>query len=107
MGAYKSDFSYYLLFKRGDLIALGISKPARASRWFMHDGRFASLNEVLDFYSTGIQNHPKLHGDLQTNGQPKRMNFSANDKSDLIAFLNTLTDNRLLEDKKFSDHFKQ
>ncbi len=74
---------------------------------YMHDGRFSSLNDVLDFYSTGIQNHAFLHADLQTGGQPKRMNFSATDKTDLIAFLNTLTDDHLLDDKKFSDPFKQ
>ncbi|MFN0037230.1 MAG: cytochrome-c peroxidase [Saprospiraceae bacterium] len=75
---------------------------------FMHDGRFATLNDVLDFYSTGIQDHPFLHADLtDNNGQPKRMNFSAGQKSDLIAFLNTLTDDHLLADKRFSDPFKQ
>lgn len=74
---------------------------------YMHDGRFANLNELLDFYSTGIQNHPFLHADLKNGNQPKRMNFSLEDKTDLIAFLNTLTDNELLSDKKFSDPFKQ
>ncbi|MFN0216706.1 MAG: cytochrome-c peroxidase [Saprospiraceae bacterium] len=74
---------------------------------YMPDGRFASLNEVLDFYSTGIQNHPFLHADLKTNGQPKKMSFSSENKSDMIAFLNTLTDDHLLSDKKFSDPFKQ
>ncbi len=74
---------------------------------YMHDGRFATLEEVLEFYNSGIQNHPYLHADLKKNGQPKQMNFSASDKSDLIAFLNTLTDDHLLDDKKFSDPFKQ
>jgi cytochrome c peroxidase len=73
----------------------------------MHDGRFKTLEEVVDFYNTGIQNHPNLHADLKTAGQAKKMNFSATDKQDLVAFLNTLTDDRLLEDKKFSDPFKQ
>jgi len=74
---------------------------------YMHDGRFANLNDVLDFYSTGIQNHPFLHDDLKANGQPKQMNFTAENKSDLVAFLNTLTDDDMLADKKFSDPFKQ
>lgn len=75
---------------------------------YMHDGRFQTLDEVLDFYSTGIQNHPSLHPDLiGSNGQPKRMNFSADQKADLVAFLNTLSDDHLLEDKRFSDPFKQ
>jgi cytochrome c peroxidase len=74
---------------------------------YMHDGRFNSLEEVINFYNTGIQNHPFLHADLKAGGQPKKMNLSTNDKSDLIAFLNTLTDDNLLDDKKFSDPFKQ
>jgi cytochrome c peroxidase len=74
---------------------------------YMHDGRFATLNDVIDFYSTGVQNHPFLHEDLKDGGQPKRMNFTADQKTDLIAFLNTLTDDQLLNDKRFSDPFKQ
>ncbi|MBC7773905.1 MAG: c-type cytochrome [Phycisphaerae bacterium] len=74
---------------------------------YMHDGRFANLNEVLDFYNTGIQNHPFLHADLKTGNQPKHMNFSESDKTDMIAFLNTLSDEHLLDDKKFSNPFKQ
>ncbi|MDX1913164.1 MAG: cytochrome c peroxidase [Saprospiraceae bacterium] len=74
---------------------------------YMHDGRFQSLEEVIDFYSTGIQNHPNLHPDLKANDQPKKMNFSASQKADLIAFLHTLTDDRLLTDTRFSNPFKQ
>lgn len=74
---------------------------------YMHDGRFASLNDVIDFYSTGIQNHPFLDEHLKDGGQPKKMNFTADQKSDLIAFLNTLTDDHLLDDNRFADPFKQ
>lgn len=73
---------------------------------YMHDGRFSSLDEVVDFYSTGIQNHPFLHTSLKSGGQPKRMNFTADQKNDLISFLNTLTDNHLLTDNRFSNPFK-
>lgn len=74
---------------------------------YMHDGRFATLNDVLDFYSTGIQNHPYLHSDLKSGGVPVKMDFSAQQKTDLIAFLNTLTDDHLADDKRFSDPFKR
>lgn len=73
---------------------------------YMHDGRFASLDEVVDFYSTGIQNHPFLHTSLKSGGLPKRMNFTADQKTDLISFLNTLTDNHLLTENRFSNPFK-
>jgi cytochrome c peroxidase len=74
---------------------------------YMHDGRFATLEEVIDFYNTGIQAHPNLHPDLKAGGQPRKFNFTTTDKANLIAFLNTLTDDHLLKDTKFSDPFKQ
>jgi cytochrome c peroxidase len=101
VGAITGNVAEKGSFKVPTLRNIALSAP------YMHDGRFANLNEVLDFYSTGIKSHPFLHADLTVNGQPKRMNFSANDKEDLIAFLNTLTDDHLLADKKFSDPFKQ
>ena len=32
---------------------------------YMHDGRFATLEEVVDFYSEGIQDHPQLANSLR------------------------------------------
>lgn len=72
----------------------------------MHDGRFASLEEVVEHYSTGIQNHPNLAPPLKDdNGDPIRYNFTDNEKIALIAFLNTLTDEAMLNDEKYSDPF--
>lgn len=72
---------------------------------YMHDGRFATLEEVVQFYSTGIQDHPNLDNVLQDNDQPRRFNFSPQDQDALIAFLNTLTDPTFINDPKFSDPF--
>ena len=73
---------------------------------YMHDGRFATLEEVLEHYSTGVQSHPNLHPNLKVNGQPKRMNFSASEKQDLIAFLDTMTDEKIRTDERFADPFR-
>lgn len=73
---------------------------------YMHDGRFATLEEVIDHYSTGIQLHPNLSYELRVGSQPRRFNFTPQQKSDLIAFLHTLTDEELLTDKRFSNPFK-
>ncbi|MEL6140398.1 MAG: cytochrome c peroxidase, partial [Bacteroidota bacterium] len=45
---------------------------------YMHDGRFATLEEVLDHYSENIQNHPNLSFDLKDFNtlQPKRFNYT-------------------------------
>lgn len=73
---------------------------------FMHDGRFSSLEEVIRFYSTGIQNNPDLDPTLRNGqGQPIRLNFSPQQVSDLAAFLRTLTDETLLTSALFSDPF--
>jgi cytochrome c peroxidase len=88
-------------FKVPTLRNIAITQP------YMHDGRFATLEDVIDHYSTGIQNHPNLDPQLKKNGQPLRMNFSAQQKSDLIAFFNTLTDEKLKVATRFSDPFIQ
>lgn len=73
---------------------------------YMHDGRFTTLQQVVDFYSTGIQNNPDLDGRLTGFfGQPIRFNFTNTQKAALIAFLNTLTDNTFLTSSLFSDPF--
>jgi len=84
---------------------------------YMHDGRFASLEEVVNHYNSGIKNHPFLSMQLRENpsggtwgeiakGPVKKMNLSENDKDAIIAFLHTLTDEQFISDPKFSDPFK-
>jgi len=73
---------------------------------YMHDGRFTTLEEVVDHYSNGVQNHPNLSFQLKQGGQPKALNFTQNEKDALIAFLNTFTDQESLTDIKYSDPFK-
>jgi cytochrome c peroxidase len=66
---------------------------------YMHDGRFATLDEVLDHYSSGGKNHPNK--DVRV--QPLRL--TASEKAALVAFLQTLTDPSFLSDPRFSDPF--
>jgi cytochrome c peroxidase len=73
---------------------------------YMHDGRFATLEQVIDHYSTGVQNHPNLSPQLRgPNGLPIQPNFTAAQKAALVAFLETLDDPALAVDDKFSDPF--
>lgn len=73
---------------------------------YMHDGRFASLEEVIDFYSTGIQDNPNLANALQDPGDnPIQFNFTEDEKDALIAYMETFTDNTLLTSELFSDPF--
>lgn len=73
---------------------------------YMHDGRFSTLEEVVDFYSTGIQDHENLSEQLKEGDKPKNFDYTQEEKDNLIAFLHTLTDEAMLTDPKFSDPFK-
>ncbi len=87
-------------FKAPSLRNIALTGP------YMHDGRFQTLAEVVSFYNNGVQNHPNLDPLLEDgNGQPRRLNLSAQDQADLVAFLNTLTDESFITDTKFSDPF--
>lgn len=74
---------------------------------FMHDGRFSSLEQVVEHYNSGVKFGPALDNRLRTrNGQPRRLNLSEADKAALVAFLKTLTDTTLATNPNFSDPFK-
>lgn len=74
---------------------------------YMHDGRFETLEQVLNHYSSGINDDPNLDIRLRgTDGKPMRMNISDNEKTALIAFLSTLTDYNMISDAKYSNPFK-
>jgi cytochrome c peroxidase len=69
---------------------------------YMHDGRFLTLEAVLDHYSSGILNSATLDPSLNNNGT-LGIPLTNLEKTKLIAFLKTLTDNQYLTDKRFSE----
>jgi len=74
---------------------------------YMHDGRFETLEEVVEHYNSGLQNHPNLDHRLRNNnGEPKQLNLNEEEKEALVNFLNTLTDERLVADARYADPFK-
>jgi cytochrome c peroxidase len=73
---------------------------------YMHDGRFTNLEQVVEFYNSGVVNNPNLSPPLRTpNGGVLRPNWTAAQKAALVAFLKTLTDTNLAADPKLSDPF--
>lgn len=77
---------------------------------YMHDGRFATLEDVVEFYNSGIVAHPNLSPPLRVNGEPgqvtpRRLNLTVAQKAALVAFLKTLTDPTIATDEKWSDPF--
>ena len=68
---------------------------------FMHDGRFTSLEEVVDHYGDTVEAHPNI-------GMPLNMHdihLTEEHREALLAFLHTLTDEDMMNDPKFADPF--
>lgn len=103
LGAYETTPNPKFLgaFKVPSLRGVGLRAP------YMHDGRFKTLEEVVEHYNSGIQDHPNLAAALRdsTTGKPVKMNFTTAQKASLVAFLKTLDDHTLANDPKFSDPF--
>jgi cytochrome c peroxidase len=93
-------------FKTGSMRNIALTAP------YMHDGRFATLEQVVEFYNSGVTAHPNLSAPLRNPpgapnpGQPRRLNLTTAQKSALVAFLNTLTDTTVTTDPRFADPFK-
>ena len=78
-------------FKTPSLRNVAVTMP------YMHDGRYRTLGECLDHYSSHVENFTNL--DLPEYGIP----LSQEKKKDIIVFLQTLTDYEFLNDPRFSD----
>jgi cytochrome c peroxidase len=77
---------------------------------YMHDGRFKTLEEVLDHYSDHVQMaSPNLDPNLTQgiNDPPfgTHMDLTATEKKQVLAFLKTLTDSTFVNDKRFANPF--
>ncbi len=72
---------------------------------YMHDGRFQTLKQVLDFYATPTKPSPWLDPIRSKPNHLQGLNLSEQDKYDIIAFLNCLTDSSYIEDVRFSNPF--
>ncbi|MEZ0487769.1 cytochrome-c peroxidase [Fibrella aquatica] len=67
---------------------------------YMHDGRFYSLEAVLDHYADNVQPTENLDRQLQQNGR-LGIALTATEKKQIIQFLKTLTDEQFLRDPRF------
>lgn len=103
MGSGGTDPLMNGVFKVPSLRNIDLTAP------YMHDGRFNTLEEVIDHYTSGIKDNPGLDQRLWqgANSSPIRMNFADGDKEALVLYLKTLTDEELVADPKFSDPFDE
>lgn len=96
------------MFKVPTLRNIALTAP------YMHDGRFNTLDEVLDHYDDGIRKSSTLsplimEADNLHKDSEDRISLNLNDaeKAATIAFLNTLTDEEFVTAERFSDPFKK
>jgi cytochrome c peroxidase len=73
---------------------------------YMHDGRFKTLDRIVDHYSNGVHPHKNLglvvkDSEAETSG----FQLTPEQKLAIVAFLHTLTDSELASDPRFSDPF--
>jgi cytochrome c peroxidase len=80
-------------FKTPSLRNIGLTAP------YMHDGRFKTLDEVLDHYNTDFNKNTYLDPAMDSQAHGRLTTLT---RKDIIAFLHTLTDSSLLINKEFS-----
>lgn len=72
---------------------------------YMHDGRFASIEEVLRHYSAGVRYSATLDTLVRQNGGIPGIPLSEGEKQSIIAFLRTLSDSAFIRNQQFSNPF--
>lgn len=88
----------YGKFKVPSLRNLAFTAP------YMHDGRFKTLEEVLDFYSEGINSSPTIDSKMEYAHQGG-IHLSNEEKKKIISFLLTMSDSVFIRKKEFSNPF--
>lgn len=71
---------------------------------YMHDGRFETLEEVVDFYSDGVKWSPTVDPLMKKVNQGG-VRLNDQEKQNLIAFIKTLTDTTFINNPDFSNPF--
>ncbi|SFD19783.1 cytochrome-c peroxidase [Algibacter pectinivorans] len=84
-------------FKVPSLRNVALSLP------YMHDGRFSSLEAVLNFYDSGMTDNGNVDELFKREDGTLGITLSTYEKESIIAFLYTLTDNEFLTDERFSE----
>lgn len=100
LGGYTKRLEDYGKFKIPSLRNVVITAP------YMHDGRFHTLEQVLDFYSDGVHQSANIDSKMEFAHQGGSK-LSPKEKKQIIAFLHTLTDKYFISNPQFSNPFKK
>ncbi|OZI08172.1 cytochrome-c peroxidase [Siphonobacter sp. BAB-5385] len=69
---------------------------------YMHDGRFYTLEAVLDHYAENVHNTPNLDPILKASTGKRGIALTQQERQQIIAFLKTLTDEEFLTNKQLA-----
>jgi cytochrome c peroxidase len=83
-------------FKTPSLRNLAFSAP------YMHDGRFNTLMEVIEFYNSGVKNSPNIDPNIAKHFPEGGLNLTPQEKIDLLNFLLSLSDTSFTKNSEFS-----
>ncbi|MGB3525059.1 MAG: cytochrome c peroxidase [Flavobacteriales bacterium] len=72
---------------------------------YMHDGRFTTLEEVIEHYNSGVKHSASLDPIMTKPGKETGLNLSPQQKADLVAFLHTFSDQTFLTDTALASPF--
>ncbi|MBN2172651.1 MAG: hypothetical protein JW731_00875 [Bacteroidales bacterium] len=72
---------------------------------YMHDGRFTTLEEVVNFYSHNVQWSPTIDP-LMKKVEQGGVQLTDEEKEYLVAFLKTLTDTTFINNPDYADPFE-
>lgn len=97
-GAITQQLSDVGLFRIPSLRNVGVTAP------YMHDGRFQTLEEVLNFYRQGVNDSYNLDSKME-NSHRFNLNLTSSEQENIILFLHTLTDSSFLKNPDFSNPF--
>jgi cytochrome c peroxidase len=94
-------------FKTPSLRNIALTAP------YMHDGRFETLEEVIEHYDNGIHQSSTLDllilegsNENQASGERPQLFLTEQEKEDILAFLNMLTDEKFINNPQFSNPFE-
>lgn len=72
---------------------------------YMHDGRFNTLEEVVEHYNSGVKKSATLDPVMTKPGKEFGLNLTPQEKQDLVNFLKVLTDTAFINNPAFSNPF--
>lgn len=100
LGGFTGNTPENGMFREVSLRNIALTAP------YMHDGRFQTLEEVIDHYVSGLHPAPNRASELSPTPTFTLPYLTQADKEDIIAFLHTLTDTSYIHKEEWSNPFE-